>query len=187
MDIYCVCVVYIFCHISHWTTQKMLLRVKAARGSPIQQASSTVSSELRPCCTCSALYPCLFGAILICGRKFTPALSWTLTVQILLLLLNFSTLCAPLKPVWDVTEDIIAGLISFLSHPLVFFCVSLPPQWTACGQTGASGPPVGRSAPSGGGGSATTRRPRTEGGTARGWCCSLRTAPTASVCKVSSQ
>lgn len=58
-------------------------------------------------------------------------------------------------------------------------------QWTACGQSGVSGRPVGWSAPTGGGGSAARRRPRTAGGTARAPTCSPRTAPTGCACRVS--
>lgn len=58
-------------------------------------------------------------------------------------------------------------------------------QWTACGQSGVSGQPVGWSAPTGGGGSAARRRPRMAGGTARAPICSPRTVPMGCACRVS--
>lgn len=58
-------------------------------------------------------------------------------------------------------------------------------QWTASGRPGASGPPAARSALTGAEGSARPRRRRMGGRTARGWCCSPRTAPTGSACRVS--
>lgn len=61
----------------------------------------------------------------------------------------------------------------------------VPLQWTASGRTGLCGRPVGQSAPSGGEGTATTRRPKTGARTVRAWFCSPRIVPTVSVCKVS--
>lgn len=58
-------------------------------------------------------------------------------------------------------------------------------QWMASGHPGASGPRAARSAPTGAGGSAQPQRRRTGGRTARGWCCSPRTARTGSACRVS--
>lgn len=69
--------------------------------------------------------------------------------------------------------------------PIFTFLTPLVLQWTASGRTGASGRPVGRSAPSGGGGTATTRHLKTEARTVRGWYSSPRTVLTVSVCKVS--
>ena len=69
-------------------------------------------------------------------------------------------------------------------YPLTSRVLSLS-QWTASGRPGASGPPAARSAPTGAGGSARPRRRRTGERTARGWCCSPRTALTGSACRVS--
>lgn len=78
------------------------------------------------------------------------------------------------------------------SSPVSFtppLCVSylLCDQWMACGQCGVSGPPVGQSAPTGGGENATPRRPKTGGRTVRAWCSSQRTAPMGCACRVSTR
>ena len=60
-------------------------------------------------------------------------------------------------------------------------------QWMACGQSGVSGPPVGQSAPTGGGENAALQRPKTGGRTVRAWCSSPRTAPMGCACRVSTR
>lgn len=60
-------------------------------------------------------------------------------------------------------------------------------QWMACGQSGVSGPPVGQSAPTGGGENAAPRHPKTGGRTVRAWCSSPRTAPMGCACRVSTR
>lgn len=71
------------------------------------------------------------------------------------------------------------------SRPSLLAPLPLPLQSTASGRTGVSGRPVGRSAPSGGGGTVTTPHLKTEARTVRGWFSSPRTVPKVSVCKVS--
>lgn len=58
-------------------------------------------------------------------------------------------------------------------------------QWMASGHPGASGPPAARSALTGAGGSVQPQLRRMGGRTARGWCCSPRTALMGSACRVS--
>lgn len=74
-------------------------------------------------------------------------------------------------------------LVSLLCTPNKL-CLSLS-QWMASGHPGASGPPVAQSAPTGAGESAQPQLPRMGGRTARGWCCSPRTARMGSACRVS--
>lgn len=57
----------------------------------------------------------------------------------------------------------------------------------ACGQSGVSGPPVGQSAPTGGGENATLRHPKTGERTVRAWYSSPRTAPMGCACRVSTR
>ena len=93
------------------------------------------------------------------------------------------------------------SLRSFVSIPLMCHPIhSSPPptphppsilsvvwQWMACGQSGVSGPPVGQSAPTGGGENAALQRPKTGGRTVRAWCSSPRTAPMGCACRVSTR
>lgn len=84
---------------------------------------------------------------------------------------------------WLVAEMRIAlsrAFTSPLTSPVLSFS-----QWMASGRPGASGPPAAPSAPTGAGGSARPRHRKTGARTARGWCCSPRTAPTGSACRVS--
>lgn len=60
-------------------------------------------------------------------------------------------------------------------------------QWMASGQSGVSGPPVGQSAPTGGGENAALQHPKTGGRTVRAWCSSPRTAPMGCACRVSTR
>lgn len=90
----------------------------------------------------------------------------------------------PVAASWFVPRCASLSLGLTFMYPLTSHVLSSS-QWMASGHPGASGPPVARSVPTGAGESAQPRRQRTGGRTARGWCCSPRTAPTGSACRVS--
>lgn len=84
---------------------------------------------------------------------------------------------------WLVPETCITFSLSFmylLTSPVLSFS-----QWMASGRPGASGPPAAPSAPTGAGGSARPRLRKMGARTVRDWCCSPRTAPMGSACRVS--